>query len=390
MLNEHIEKQNDIINGIITGSMKIDSIEEFKEILGTSPDNPALLKIYADLLVQKKIFDEAAGNYRKASTLFTESGMILKAMASRIQEWNLIKSSGRECRSIYFALREIKSEETPVYDFFARMTYPELVIIMEESEIIHLPAGAIVIKPGDERNDIYFVVSGALSEKPDHFSERSESGDDKSIGRLVENQFFGDIYPYDEERLSHAAIETLTEVDLIKLAKSDVIWICRKYPNVEFLIMELCDTRSESGGKKSSRIIRATERYQLQTKVTLKIFPDEDNQNPLILNGFTDDMSLGGACIRLGEKYWTGYSIDMVGKNVEILINIPKVSADLNVLGKIVWKREISYEGRKTVLIGVEFRELTGKDLEFLKKHSYIGEGEEEMIYSLWESFVKK
>jgi hypothetical protein len=386
MLNEHIEKQNDII----TGSMKIDSIEEFKKILGTSPDNPALLKIYADLLVQKKIFDEAAGNYKKASTLFIESGMILKAMASRIQEWDLIKSSGRECRSIYFALHEIKSEETPVYDLFARMTYPELVTIMEESEIIHLPAGATVIAPGDEENNIYFVVSGTLTEKPGYLSERSKSGDDKSIEKLVENQFFGDIYPYEEERLSHSAIETLTEVDLIKIAKSDVIWICRKYPNVEFLIMELCDTRSESGGKKSSRIIRATERYQLQTKVTLKIFPDEDNQNPLILNGFTDDMSLGGACIRLGEKYWTGSLADMIGKNVKILINVPKVSADLNVFGKIIWKRETSYEGEKTILIGVEFRELTGEDLEFLKKHSYIGEGEEEMIYSLWESFVKK
>jgi len=389
-LNEHIEKQDDIITGIIAGSMKIDSIEEFKKILEISPDNPALLKIYADLLVQKNIFDEAAGNYKKASTLFTESGMMLKAMVSRIQEWNIIKSSGRECRSIYFALREIKSEEIPVYDFFARMTYPELVVVMEESEIIHLPAGATVIESGDEENNIYFVVSGTLTEKPDYLSERSESGDDKSIEKLVENQFFGNIYPYEEERLSHSAIETLTGVDLIKIAKSDLVRVCRKYPNIEFLIMELCDTRSESGGKRSSQMIRATARYQLQTKVTLKIFPDEDDQNLLILNGFTDDISLGGACIRLGEKYWAGSSTDMVGKNVKILINIPKVSADLNVLGKIVWRSEMSYEGRKTVLIGVEFRELTGEDLEFLKKHSYIGEGEEEMIYSLWESFVKK
>jgi len=389
-LNRHIEKQNDIITGIIAGSMKIDSIEEFKKILEISPDNPELLKIYADLLAQKNIFDEAAGNYKRASTLFIESGMILKAMVSRIQEWNLIKSYSRECRSIYFALREIKSEEIPVYDFFARMTYPELFVVMEESEIIHLPAGATVIEPGEEENDIYFVVSGVLGEKPNYFSERSNLGDDKTIEKLGENQFFGDIYPFEEEKLSRSLIETLTGVDLIKIAKSDLARVCRKYHNIEFLIMELCDTHSESGGRRSSQIIRATARYQLQTKVTLKIFPDEGDQNLLILNGFTDDISLGGACIRLGEKYWTGSSTDMVGKNVKLLINIPKVSADLNVLGKIVWRREMPYEGRKTVLIGVEFRELTGEDLEFLKKHSYIGEGEEEMIYSLWESFVKK
>jgi Tfp pilus assembly protein PilZ len=154
--------------------------------------------------------------------------------------------------------------------------------------------------------------------------------------------------------------------------------------------MDLCSLRSETGGRKALQMVRATTRYQLQTKVTLKIFPDNHMGTPLVLNGYTEDISLGGTCVRLGEKYWSGSSTDMVGKTVKLLINVPKASAGLDVIGTVVWRREVTYDERKTVLVGIQFNEMEEDDFDFLKRHCYIGEGEQDMIFSLWESFVKK
>ncbi|MBT8490718.1 MAG: PilZ domain-containing protein, partial [Deltaproteobacteria bacterium] len=366
----------------------IDSIDEFKNILQTAHDDPALLKIYADLLVQKKMYDDAANIYREAAERFVDSGMMLPAIFCKVQEWSNIRSSDRECRSIYSGLRDIESDEIAVYDFFARMTYSELFAVIGELEPAHVQAGGVVKKPEDPENDIYFIVSGVLSETTYQPSE--EEGEFKKVTEnLTENHFLCDLYPFEEERSSSSVVDAITDVEALKISKSDLGRVCRKYPNIEFLTMELCDSRSESGGRKSFQQIRTSTRYQLQTKVTLKIFPDEEGTSALVLNGFTEDISLGGSCIRLGEKYWTGSLTEMVGKDVKILISVPKVSAGIDALGTIAWKREMSYEGRKTVLIGVRFKEMTKDNFEFLKKHSYVGDGEQDMIFSLWESYVK-
>lgn len=388
-MNGQDENKVNIVNSIIGGSMSLDSIDEFKNILQSAHDDPALLKIYADLLVQKEMYDDAANMYREAVEHFVESGMMMLAVFCKIQEWSNIRSSDRECRSIYSGLRDIESDQIAVYNFFARMTYSELFVVIDELEPVHIQAGELVKKPEDPENDIWFIVSGVLSETTYKRSGEGEGEFKKVTENLTENHFLGDIYPFEEEKLSSSVIEAITDVEALTISKSDLVSICRKYPNVEFLTMELCATRSVSGGRRSYQQVRVSTRYQLQTKVTLKIFPDEKGTSALVLNGFTEDISLGGACIRLGEKYWTGSLTEMVGKDVKILISVPKVSAGIDALGTIAWKREVSYEGRKTVLIGVQFKELTKDNFEFLKKHCYVGDGEQDMIYSLWESLVK-
>lgn len=388
-MNGQSENQVNVVKSIIEGSTTIESIDEFKNILQTAHDDPALLRIYADLLVQKGVYEDAANMYREAVEHFVASGMMLPAIFCKIQEWSNIKSSDRECRAIYSGLRDIETDEIAVYNFFARMTYSELFAVMGELEPVHVQAGVLVKKPEDPEKDICFVVSGVLSETTYKGSEEEEGGVKKVTDNLTENHFLGDIYPFEEEKSASSVVEAITDVEALKISKADLVRVCRKYPNVEYLTMELSDTRSASGGRKTYQQIRASTRYQLQTKVTLKIFPDEEGTSALVLNGFTEDISLGGSCIRLGEKYWTGSLTEMVGKDVKILITVPKVSAGIDAMGKIAWKREVSYEGRKTVLIGVQFKEMTKDNFEFLKRHSYVGDGEQDMIYSLWESYVK-
>jgi len=388
MFDKPTKEHSDVVSSILDGSRTIDGLEEFKEIFGTDPENPSLLRVYGDFLVRDKMFDEGARAYKKSADLFMKSEAIIQAILSKILQWSVIKVSERECRSIYRTLRDIKSEEIPALHFFARMTYSELIAVIGELEQVQSSAGQVLRELNDPELGIFFIASGHLSEDVNHHSSTEKL--EQSATTLTENMFFGDIYPFEEEKLSLSRVETITNVRLLRFSKPDIISVCRNYPNIRFLIMELCQTRSGSDSQRYSYLVRAATRYQLQTKVILKIFPDKENESPVVLKCILDDVSKSGACINLGEKYWTGLSADLVGKRAKMLINIPKPSLSFEVTGNIMWKREVPHDETTHILVGFQFIQMSEDDFNFLKKYCYVGDGEQDMIYSLWESYVRK
>ncbi|MEA3471184.1 MAG: PilZ domain-containing protein, partial [Thermodesulfobacteriota bacterium] len=112
--------------------------------------------------------------------------------------------------------------------------------------------------------------------------------------------------------------------------------------------------------------------------------------SPLVLQCITDKVSKGGACINIGEKYWIGSAADLVGKKAKMLISVPKASLGFEVTGSIMWKKEVSHDETTHIIVGIQFDEISEDDFNFLKKYCYVGDGEQDMIYSLWESYVKK
>ena len=388
MFDKPTKEHSDVVSSILDGSRTIDGLEEFKEIFGTDPENPSLLRVYGDFLVRDKMLDEGARAHKKSADLFLKSEAIIQAILSKILQWSVIKVSERECRSIYRTLRDIKSEEIPALHFFARMTYSELIAVIGELEQVQSSAGQVLRELNDPELGIFFIASGHLSEDVNHHSSTEKL--EQSATTLTENMFFGDIYPFEEEKLSLSRVETITNVRLLRFSKPDIISVCRNYPNIRFLIMELCQTRSGSDSQRYSYLVRAATRYQLQTKVILKIFPDKENESPVVLKCILDDVSKSGACINLGEKYWTGLSADLVGKRAKMLISIPKPSLSFEVTGNIMWKREVPHDETTHILVGFQFIQMSEDDFNFLKKYCYVGDGEQDMIYSLWESYVRK
>jgi CRP-like cAMP-binding protein len=388
MFDDLTEKRDDIVSSIVDGSRTVDTVEEFKAILQTDPENASLLRAYADFLVGETMFDEAALEYKKSIGLFVKSGSIVQAMLSNLLQWGVIKVSERDCRSIYRTLHDIKSEEVPAFNFFARMSYSELITVLGELEQVHISAGQVLREPGDPEYDIFFIVSGLLRETVNYYSSTGELK--QFTATLAENMFFGDIYPLEEENLSPSRVETITDVQLLRFSMPDIMRVCRKYPNIRLLIMELCQTRRGSESRRYSHLVRTTTRYQLQTKVTLEIFPNDKNETPLILKCITDNVSEGGACINIGEKYWIGSAADLVGRKAKMMISVPKASLSFEVAGSIVWKREVTHDEATHILVGIQFTQISEEDFNFLKKYCYVGDGEQDMIYSLWESYVKK
>jgi CRP-like cAMP-binding protein len=389
-MNDQIDKQSGIVSRIIDGSVTIDSIAELETLLKAFPNNPWLHRVFANLLKRDKLFYAAADEYGTAAKLFIEADMTLQAIVSKIFEWRILKPSDHEEKAFYLSLREGRYKNTGVRNFFIKMRYPEMIAFIIELVPRNFPAGSMVKKFGDEENTLYFVVSGALEETIYHRIEKGGRVQKKTTKNLVENDFFGEVYPFEEENVSRSAIETITRVEFAKISKSSLMTICRKYPNVKPLVEGLYESRLGSDEKGLLRTVRKTVRHQLPTQVNLKIFLDEPGKAPLDVAGFTEDISLGGARVVLSKDFESGHLDTLAGKNVTIRINLPIAFVSLSILGTTAWSKSVSLHGKTTAVVGIQFKEMTDTDRRLLQSYHYGSEGEQNLIWSLWDSLMEK
>ena len=387
-MNDRAKKRNSIVNRITDGSVTIDSVKDFKNLLKAFPDDPWLHRFFADLLEREKSFYAAADAYGIAAELFIEADMIMQAIVSKILEWQILGLSYQEGQYFYSSLRETRSKNTGMQQFFIKMTYSELIAFMSMLVVRYFPEGSMMKKFGDEENNLYFVVSGTVEKTIYHRLEKAGKVQKKSSKNLMENDFFGKIYPFEKEKISLSTVETITRVEFAKISKPRLMKICRKYPNVKRLIHDLYQSRSESDEERFSYSVRKSVRHQLPTQVNIKIFSDEPDKAPLDVSGFTENISLGGASVILDANYKTAHFGSLVGKQVHIQIYLAIAFVNLSILGTAVWSKEISLEGKKSAMLGIQFEEMTDKDRRLLQGYHYGYEIEQDRIWSLWDSLI--
>ncbi|MBU0769561.1 MAG: cyclic nucleotide-binding domain-containing protein, partial [Proteobacteria bacterium] len=277
-MNDRTKKRNSIVSLIIDGSVTIDSVIEFENLLKAFPNDPWLHRFFADLLERDKSFYAAADAYGTAAELFIEADMIIQAIVSKILEWQILGLSYQEGQDFYSSLRKTRSNNTGVQRFFIRMTYPEMIAFMSMLVLRYFPEGSMMKKFGDEENNLYFVVSGNIEKTIYHRLEKGGKIQKKSSKNLMENDFFGEIYPFEKEKISQSTVETMTRVEFAKISKPRLMKICRKYPNVKRLIHDLYQSLSEFHEEGFSYTVRKSVRHQLPTQVNIKIFSDEPDK----------------------------------------------------------------------------------------------------------------
>jgi len=386
---DRIDRQDSVVNRIIDGSITIDSVDEYKDLLKAFPNNPRLHRVFADRLLEEKSIN-AADEYKMSAKLFLEAGMPLQAITCKIFEWRILKPSKEEGLAFHSALCECNPQNLEVQKFFTKLAYEEIIALMAKIVPHNYPANTRVRKFGDEENELCFVISGALEETNYHRLEVDEKVQKKSKTNLIESDIFGEIYPFEEDKLSESDIESITRVELLKISKLTLSALCGKHPNLNLLTQNLCKCRFEINPERYSKTVRKATRHQLPMQVNLNIFQEESGKPPLNLSGFTDDISLGGTCVVLGAKYQTGDITHLTGKNVKIQMSLPIDSISLNILGSIVWGKEILVEGKKTALVGVQFKEINHVDRGLLKGYCFGSEAEQNLIWSLWTSLMEK
>lgn len=360
-MDQQTDKKANIIKHIIDGTIKINSVQEFQTILDIFPDDPSLQKAYSDLLMRKKSLDAAAKSYNKTTDLFLNSGMMLQAISSKLMEWNLSKPTNQDAWSFYSLLRKCDPPQTPFKKFFEKISYPEMVSVLKSSEYIRLPSGKIITQFGKPEENLYFIVSGSIQEVPCTIETSGKEMIKHPPIPLYENDFFGDIYPFEKKTISPSTIETVSRAELIKLSKEKLIGLSKKYPNIEIRMNHLYQLRSDTDKDTSSHIIRKTSRYKIAMNTSVEIFHDESGISPLNISGSTSDISLGGICVYLDTTFWKDKPSHLIGKTARTKISLPNELLTLSILGKIVWFKQISKGGKILDILGIQFKEMPPK-----------------------------
>ncbi|MFQ5484993.1 MAG: PilZ domain-containing protein [Desulfobacterales bacterium] len=140
----------------------------------------------------------------------------------------------------------------------------------------------------------------------------------------------------------------------------------------------------------SSRIFRKTARSQLPTQLNLKIFRDKPGKTHFNIVGFTENISMGGACVVLGPQFKIGRPGNLNGSRVKVKIGLPIAAVNLFILGIIVWSKAVSISGEKMIAVGIQFEEMTETDRKLLQDYHYGSEGEQNLIWTLWDTYMEK
>jgi CRP-like cAMP-binding protein len=360
MKNE-LDKKITLAKRVIEGSVNIDSMKEFEGMLQIFPKDPGLHKAYSELLTRKKFYDRAAKNYHKSADLFIASGKMLPAIFCKINQWRFKKPNRQDIRRFYDELVGGRYHETALTLFLNRLSFPEFVAILNRVEQIRLPAGRTIKKIGGVENALYWVVSGSLKSTIYQPLKKNESDHQKSTAHLSENDFFGDIYPFEEQKLSQSFTASASRAELIKLSKTRLLNACKKYPNIELAIIDLVNARTNGGDSGILRTVRKTERRKLPMTMNLKIYPDAQSHHPVVIDGHTTDVSVGGMCIVVDPKYANIPAVYKSIKNAKIEISLLSDAMTISVTGAIVWNKEVEFEGVKTVALGIQFEEMSPK-----------------------------
>jgi CRP-like cAMP-binding protein len=182
----------------------------------------------------------------------------------------------------------------------------------------------------------------------------------KTSRQLSEGDFFGEIYPFEEEKRSPSSVETLSRVELVVITKEKMMAVCKRYPNIELGIIDLHKTRAQAE-EETRRMVRKAQRHQMAIKMDIEVYPEEAGRSPLVLSGFSRDISLGGVCVVLDPKYKDVFPSYMIGRTARIRIMLSNEAITLSILGTIAWTTQVAVEGRTTEALGIQFKEMAPK-----------------------------
>ena len=358
-LKNHIS----IAEQIVEGSLIIKTVAEFKSLLKIFPNDPALQKVFSELLVKQKHRSEAVRSYAKAAQLFIEAGKFLQVIDCKLLQWRIKPPTPKEARAFYANLQKGNFSETPLNTFFQRLSYPELMSLVARLNHQNLTEGKLIKKACDPENNLYLLVSGELKETV--FLPLQKNKDThyrKKVAELTENQFFGDLYPFKNENTSRSLVESSARTELLWISKSNLIKICKKYPNIEMRLLDLYHVRKKytADGNKDEKL-RKIGRHQLPLKINLHIFTNANQREPLILDCYSRDVSVDGLCVILDGKYKSISSLYKNVKKAKIELSLPKEELSMKVSGTIVWSREFSWKKRKIVARGFQYKEMSPK-----------------------------
>lgn len=345
-----------IFEHLITGTRKLGSGDEFREALKNFPNDPWLYRLRGDFHKSNKSFIEAEKTYRKAYHLFMKQGQSLQGIAALLRAWSVFRPTPHDFRALHSQLRRQDVHTSAIAECFAKMSHRELSALLKKIVLIKYPIHTIVRKAGEVEDSLFVVVYGKLaSTAPD---DNGPQGGDSAV-ILKENEIFGDRQPCSAGKSTGNLVKTLTEVELLKISKPDLLTLCGENPDLQIGLKALLADQALAEEEKPGKFYRKTSRRELSITMHLEIFAREPGKYPIVVKCFTSDMSLGGVCVVVDPRYRDLPIEDMVNRKTRLSISLPDESISLTILGRLAWYKETDMDGEDTYSIGIQFNEMT-------------------------------
>lgn len=352
-----------LLDYILSGSIVINSLGVLGHWIKRFPDNPDLLKIYANLLAVNSHLQAAANHFDRAAQIFFKEGQFLQGTAAKMAQWQAVRPRKEEVEAVLSAFQNQTSDGKPATAFFRNLSTDELSDLCQCVENVCHPPGTTVKQLGEIERVLNFVVSGELKESNYRMIEDQQVKFKKPIQILKANDIFGVVYPFSEDIQSQSHIVTLKRTELASIKKEKIIRLCKMHPNLEAKIIDLLQIRDRKTLKNSPALARKAKRYNLNTPISIEIIPEKDGAAPIRISGFSRDLSVSGLCFlapdcpaedrhqSVFEDIFNGHKPE-----VRVILSIEKMS--LVIPGRIVRKEKVVDNGQIHLSFGIRFEDL--------------------------------
>lgn len=376
--------QESIIEQILSDQIDIESLSEFESLLEAYPDDPDLYRKFGDLLTAEKQSDAALVAYTKAAAHYLDAGMVLQAIVAKILAWSIVKPSHREGRDFHALVQRKGAGDVPSQMFFSQLTYEEMVSLMLRLTRIRLMPGEVVYEAGQEATDIFFILSGELTEN------RPSTTDAEPIPavKLAENDIFGDIFPLEEASFCRARVSAVKAVELVKISKPVLKAVCYRHPRIRELMERLSRIRPQHRRERAWKTVRRSCRYCLPAEVRLA-FDSIGSDTRQFFNGTARDLSAGGICVALENDSGGSDVTAMLEKKTRLSILEDNQTTIDGLVGTVAWRKTVGSSTHPTHLVGIEFDAMTEETAMALNAFCTISNDEQDMIWNLWNHLVR-
>ena len=333
--------------------------------LRNNPENPTLIRYQANILKEYGDMNGAADLYCKAASLFLEDNRIVASITLKLLQWEIISPTKKEFQDFILSLNQIEVENQTIREFLCRLTVEESAALFSSFNVICFVPDHKIIGLRDLETYFYIVVSGTLKYSNQDMLENRKQTYGESVGFLHQEDYFGDIYPFDLEKFCPNCIVSIDEVELLRISKKNLQKIFAKYPRIENCFKNLVKFKNEVDQNNYPEKKRGARRLDLNIQLGIEIFLNGLSPNTIYLDGYTKDISIGGICFIINnedfpmplEVSFLEYSL----KNAKVRVDLPVEELKICIPGKVVWLNTILNEDKKFMAIGIQFEKISPK-----------------------------
>ena len=108
--------------------------------------------------------------------------------------------------------------------------------------------------------------------------------------------------------------------------------------------------------------------------------------------GFIEDISLNKLSLELRDDYFSIQESLLIYSTLEmnVIFHFPDGLHEVNLTGVITWCKRLRKKDRSYLHLGIRLYELNEKNREILKGYLYLGIGDKNLIWNLWDNLLMR